>query len=509
IVRKLREAFLAIQLERRFTKDEILTFYLNSAYFGGGAYGVSAAADRYFAKSASMLSVGEAALLAGLLQAPSRLSPFNNPDAAEARMQLVLDAMKHNRALTSEAIEEVETTPVYLRNDPLFRAPYFLDAAQKEAEALRKAIFPVPPRLVFSTTLSSQFQSALEASISTHLVDLPPSAEIAAVLLDRDGAVRALVGGLDFQNSQFNRVVDARRQPGSAFKPFIYLAALEEGYSLQDLVLDEPIQIGNWRPDNYKSNYYGEVSLEFALAKSANAAAIRLQETTGRKRVRESARRMGIDSKLSAGPAMALGVDTVTPLELARAYAPFANGGFRITPYFIERVDDGLGGVLRQREKSYFDLAGEPDAINGMRRMLRTVVLEGTGRAAQIEGAFVAGKTGTTQSNRDAWFVGFADGLTLAIWIGRDDNQPMEDITGGGLPAKIWRDAMAPIVGDDPFRGRSDGSTVEWSPSTTQAADRYDPDTSVPSLSAVMPAPTDDQLADKASISDLLEELEN
>ncbi|MBI1393525.1 MAG: PBP1A family penicillin-binding protein [Alphaproteobacteria bacterium] len=451
IIRKLQEAFLAIRLERRFTKDELLALYLNRAYFGGGAYGIAAAADRYFDKAPTELSVGEAAILAGLLQAPTRYAPNAHPEIAGERAREVLVAMVDAGFLDYFAAEEIASRPIRLRRDPLFAAPYFLDAARRETRDLFGDDRQMPVDAIVRTTLSASAQKALvdgvDAGIS--LARLPGDVEVAAVLIDGAGAVRAMIGGRDYAASQFNRAVDARRQPGSAFKPFVFLAALEAGASPYDVVSDTPVGVAGWRPSNYGDKFHGDVSLTEALAVSANAATIRVQETIGRPVVRAAARRMGVSSPLSDGPALALGVDVMTPLELAAAYAPFANGGYRVKPYFVERIADPLGRTVERREASYYDRAAEPWAIERMKGMLRAVVTEGTGRAAAIPGVDVGGKTGTSQESRDAWFVGYARGYVLAVWTGRDDNTPMQDITGGGAAAVLWREAMGRVLASD------------------------------------------------------------
>jgi penicillin-binding protein 1A len=267
--------------------------------------------------------------------------------------------------------------------------------------------------------------------------------EAAAVILDREGAVRAMIGGRDYTKSQFNRATQARRQPGSAFKPFVYLAGLERGETADDLVLDAPIEVGAWSPGNYKDKYYGEVTLREALARSLNSAAVRVQERSGRTRVRDVAKRMGWPGELTLGPSLALGVDTISPLDFAGAYAPFANGGFRVKTHVIDRIETSDGEIVYQRNGSIFEEAASASVIAEANDMMMSVTAWGTGRAAAIPGYRVAGKTGTSQGSRDAWFAGHAGGLVGVVWVGRDDDKSMHEVTGGRAPAVIWREMLA------------------------------------------------------------------
>jgi penicillin-binding protein 1A len=439
--RKVQELMLALWLERRFTKDEILTLYLNRVYFGAGAYGVDAASWRYFSKPARSLTLAESALLAGLLKAPSQLAPDRNPEDAGARARLVVDNMLEAGFITREAAARAYATPIRLAASRMGTAPWFIDYAAREARSRAKG---VDADLIVRTTFDAKLQEALETGVAAGaaLAGLDPSLEVAAVLMEKDGAVRAIVGGRDFSASQFNRAVDARRQSGSAFKPFVFLAAMEAGVSPDDLVEDAPIAIGRWAPSNYKNHYFGETSVRQALAHSMNAATIRLQEAIGRSAVRRMARRMGVEGELADGPALALGVDSISPLALARAYAPFANGGYRVEARALARIDLGDGGVLWRSEGGYAERAASPQSIEALNDMLAEVVRTGTGKSAKLSRALAHGKSGTTQESRDAWFAGHADGLVCVVWIGRDDNQPMGDMTGGAAPAIIWREAM-------------------------------------------------------------------
>lgn len=439
--RKIQELLLALWLEHRFTKDEILTLYLNRVYFGAGAYGVDAASYRYFAKPARELTVGEAAVLAGLLKAPTRYAPTRNPEDAGQRARLVVDAMEEAKFLTPLEAARARKEPVRIASPRFASAPYFVDHLMQEARALSQG---VDADLIVQTTFDPALQAALEAGVEAGLglAALPPEAQLAAVIVDAEGAVRAMIGGRSYRQSQFNRASQARRQPGSAFKPFVYLAALEAGMAPDDVVLDAPVVIDKWRPDNYRGRYYGEVTLTEALTRSLNSAVIRVQEQTGRSAVRILARRMGLENTATRGPALALGVDAVTPLELAGAYAPLVNGGFRARVHAIDSIRTADGQLVYRRDTAMVDVAASFKSVRRLNEMLAEVVRSGTGRAAAIEGWRVCGKTGTTQDSRDAWFAGHVGGLVGVVWTGRDDNAPVKDLVGGGAPAIIWREAM-------------------------------------------------------------------
>lgn len=439
--RKIQELLLALWLEHRFTKDEILTLYLNRVYFGAGAYGVDAASYRYFGKPARRLTIGEAAILAGLLKAPARYAPTRNPEDAGQRARLVLDEMQKAGFLTPGEARRAAAAPVALAAPRFGEAPYFVDYLMQQARSLSRG---VDADLVVQTTFDPALQTALEAGLQSGLQisSSPSEAQAAAVIVDAEGAVRAMIGGRNYRESQFNRAVQARRQPGSAFKPFVYLAALEAGMSPSDKVLDAPIAIDNWRPDNYGGHYYGVVTLTRALAKSLNSATIRVQERIGRSAVRIVARRMGYEHASTHGPALALGVDATSPLELAGAYAPLTNGGFRARVHAINTIKTADGQLVYKRQTAMVDVAASFQSVQYLNAMLQEVVRSGTGRRAAIDGWNVAGKTGTTQDSRDAWFAGHAGGLVCVVWLGRDDDKPMPGMVGGGAPAIIWRETM-------------------------------------------------------------------
>lgn len=453
--RKMQEFFLAFWLERQFSKDEILTLYLNRVYFGAGAYGIDAASHRYFAKPAQKLTLAEAAILAGLLKAPSHYAPNRNPADAGHRARLVVDAMLDAGFITGAQAQNAYQAPVKVEISQFAGAPYFVDFAISEAKTLAKG---VDADLSIRSTYDPSLQEALESGMiaGAAIAGLEPSIEIAAVIIDGEGAVKALAGGRDYRVSQFNRATHARRQPGSAFKPFVFLAAIEQGRDPLDFLEDAPVTIGKWSPENYKSQYYGEVTMTEALARSLNGATVRLQEETGRGAVRLAAKRMGLKGPMTQGPALALGVDLVTPLELAAAYAPFANGGYRVEPHGVERIDLGDGERIFERRARYLDAAASPQSIRRMNEMLAATAEWGTGKAARLSRARAYGKTGTTQDNRDAWFAGHAGGLICVVWVGRDDNGSMGDVTGGGAPAAIWREILERALIARPPMGRAD-----------------------------------------------------
>ncbi|MBT8471944.1 MAG: PBP1A family penicillin-binding protein [Marinicaulis sp.] len=441
--RKLQELLLAFWLEQKFSKQEILTLYLNRIYFGAGAYGVDAASYRYFGKSARNVSVSEAAILAGLIKAPSRYAPTSNPVTAGKRARLVIDQMVDAGFLTRQDADAAVREPVALAGSPDAAAPYFVDYALQEA---RKLASGIDANLIVRTSFNRNTQIAAEMGLIAGVALAPDDlkdVQTALVILDGEGAVKAMIGGRDYRESQFNRATQARRQPGSAFKPIVYLAALNVGYGPNDIVLDAPVSIGAWSPANYNDKYFGEATLRDGLARSMNAAAVRVQEHVGRDQVRQAARDLGWTGALNPGPALALGTDAISPLQLAGIYAPFMNGGFRIAPHVVERIETDSGELIYERKGAFIEQAIAPSVARKLDEMLQAVVETGTGGAAEIPGYRSAGKTGTTQDNRDAWFAGYAGNLVGVVWVGHDDNSPMDGVTGGRAPALIWREAMA------------------------------------------------------------------
>ena len=435
--RKVQEALLALWLERKFTKDEILSLYLNRVYLGSGTYGVDAAARRYFDKAASEVSLYEAAQLAGLLKAPSRYNPVSDYQRAGERTRVVLNAMVEAGFITPEAARHAEATKPAQPRLTSRRARYYADWVIAQ---IGDYVGRIDSDLTVVTTLDPRLQNIAEDELAAILAEEGAqrgAGQAAFVALTPDGAVRAMVGGRDYAESQFNRSVQALRQPGSAFKVFVYLAAMEAGWRPDDRMTDAPVAVGDWRPQNYDERYYGEVTLREGFARSLNSVAVRLTEQVGRERVAEAARRLGITSDLEVAPSLALGASEVTLLELANAYATFANGGRGVWPFGILEIRDVTGRVLyRRRGEGPGPLVGAYN-VDLMTNLMTASVEWGTGKAAQI-GRPAAGKTGTSQEFRDAWFIGFTRELVAGAWFGNDDGRPMAAVTGGGLPAKLW-----------------------------------------------------------------------
>jgi penicillin-binding protein 1A len=430
--RKVQEVLLTLWLERHFSKQEILEIYLNRVYLGSGAWGMDAAAKLYFGASARRLSLAQAAVLAGLPRAPSRFNPRVNPGAALVRGKDVLNAMVEAGVISAD---QAQAAGAQIAFAPSPMAPgWFADWVAEQSQA----VLAPDADAVLRTTLDNRDQAAAEARL-TALLDGPGAAanvgQGAVVIIDAaSGAVRAMVGGRNFRESPFNRAVLARRQPGSSFKPFVWLTALETGMTPDDMVLDGPIRIGTWSPVNFERRYSGEISLEEALAQSVNTASVRLLlRSGGAKAVAATAARLGIAEKLPNDASLALGTGEVGLLELTASYAPFFNGGNRVTPFGLERAPHQPQPVI------------EPEQAAMMARMLGAVVSRGTGRPAAVPGHVVAGKTGTTQDFRDAWFIGSVKGMLIGVWLGNDDNTPMKGVMGGGLPARLFHDIAMSI----------------------------------------------------------------
>jgi penicillin-binding protein 1A len=431
--RKVQELLLTLWLEHTFSKREILEIWLNRVYLGSGTWGMDAAARMYFGISARHVSLWQAAMLAGLPRAPSRFNPRTDPRVAAARAREVLTAMAETGAITAEQAHAAEAQIAFPPAPPLATG-WFADWVADQAQSL--APESVDTKLV--TTLDAHQQAVAEARLTALLEGPGVAAGVtqgAVVVLDMaTGAVRAMVGGRDYRQSQFNRAVLARRQPGSAFKPFVWLAALEQGVRPDDTVLDAPIRIGNWSPVDFERQYLGEITVEEALAQSINTAAVRLlQEAGGPRAVANEAARLGIADKLPNNASLALGTGEVGLLELTSAYAAFFNGGERVVPFGI--------AALQVAPRPAID----PDLADMMARMMTAVVTRGTGRAAGVPGHLVAGKTGTTQDYRDAWFIGRFDDEIIGIWLGNDDNRPMKSVQGGGLPARLYHDIAVTV----------------------------------------------------------------
>jgi penicillin-binding protein 1A len=416
--------------------------YLNRVYFGSGAYGVEAASRRYFGKSARDVTLAEAALLAGLLKAPSRLSPARDPKAAEDRAQLVLSAMRQEGMIGEKELTMAMSAPATRAAAYWTGSEHYV--ADRIMEELPGLIGDVRSDIIVDATVDFTLQELAENSIRRLIQEEGKKLDVsqgALVSIDNSGAVRAMVGGYDYANSQFDRASEARRQPGSAFKPFVFLAALEQGRTPDSLRNDAPIRIGKWKPENYNGKYYGKVTLSTALAKSLNSVAAQLTMEVGPAAVIEVAQRMGIESTLQANVSLALGTSEVTPLELTAAYVPFANGGYRPDVHFIQRVTTTSGEVLYENSGGATPRVVRPEIIGMMNAMMTGTVETGTARKAAFAWP-AAGKTGTSQNSRDAWFVGYTANLTTGVWFGNDDGKPMKKVTGGALPAQAWHEFM-------------------------------------------------------------------
>ena len=457
LMRKITEAFLALWLEANLTKDEILKLYLDRAYMGGGAFGVVAAAEFYFDKDVRDLTMAESAMLAGLYKAPAGFAPHINLAAARLRASEVLSNMVEAGFMTEGQVLFSRLNPASAVPRDTASAPnFFLDWVYEEVQD----IAPEGERvLVVRSTLDPRLQAGSERAVVGTLTESGRAyrvREAAAVLMENDGAVRAMVGGRDYGQSQFNRAVHALRQPGSSFKVFVYSTALENGYTPNSIVVDAPINIGGWSPRNYGRSYSGRVTLMTALARSINTIPVRLAEAIGRDLIVETAYNMGIRSELPITRPLPLGVAEVTPLDMASAYASLANGGYRTAGYAITEMRNLDGQIVYDRTA---DGPAAPriltaETVTGMNRMLHRVIEAGTARRAQLPGISAAGKTGTTQAYRDAWFIGYTGRYTASVWYGNDDFTPTANLTGGRLPAMTWqaimdvahRDAQRPLL---------------------------------------------------------------
>lgn len=457
IERKVQEVLLALWLEQKYTKTQILEMYLNRVYLGSGSYGVAAASRRYFNKTAKEVSLPEAALLAGLLKAPSRLSPARDPKAARERAELVLAAMRDQGKIGSK---ELNTA----LGEPATRAASYWTGseqyvADRVMEELPELIGEVPSDIIVESTVDLGLQKLGEASIRDLIAKNGEKLDVsqgALVSVDGTGAVRALVGGYDYANSQFDRASEAKRQPGSAFKAFVYLSALEKGLTPESIRNDAPIRIGKWTPGNYNGKYFGRVTLAEALARSLNSVSAQLVMEVGPATVVSIAHRLGIESNLTANASLALGTSEVTLLELTDSFVPFANGGYKAPVHIIRRVTTNSGKLLYEYKGPAPDRVVSPRNLSMMNAMLSQTIETGTATKARF-GWPAAGKTGTSQNFRDAWFIGYTSNLTTGVWFGNDNGKPTKKITGGSLPAIAWKDFMvaahkgvpvAPLPGD-------------------------------------------------------------
>ena len=443
VSRKIQEAILALWLEHKFSKDQILELYLNRVYFGSGAYGVEAASEHYFGHSAREASLAESAVLAGLMKAPSKLAPDRNPEGANERAAQVLTAMAQEGHISESQAKQALGQPAQARRDARSGSVNYV--ADYVMDSLANTIGAIDEDIVVSTTVDERLQQAAENALAEELNkkgDKFGVTQGALVSIEPDGAVRALVGGRNYAESQFNRAVSAKRQPGSAFKPFVYLAGLEHGLTPESVKEDAPINLKGWQPENYSHEYMGPVTLTRALSLSLNTVAIRVGLEAGPKTVAKTAHRLGIKSELQINPSIALGTSEVTPLELVTAYAPFANGGIGVTPHVITKVTTASGKFLYQAKAEALGRVVDPQYVAMMNRMMQETLLTGTARKAELPGWQAAGKTGTSQDFRDAWFIGYTSHLVTGVWLGNDDNSPTKKASGGNLPVEIWSHYM-------------------------------------------------------------------
>ena len=462
VSRKLQEIVLALWLEHKFSKTQILDLYLNRVYFGSGAYGVEAAAQRYFGKSARQLTLPEAAMLAGLVQSPSRLAPNHNPDGAVRRAALVIADMATLKMISESAAKLALAHPARaIKPAGAGTVNYVADWVM---DAVNDIVGNIDQDIVVETTIDPVLQSAAEQALVGTLSQKGDKFNIgegALVAMTPDGVVRALVGGRNYGESQFNRAIDAKRQPGSAFKPFVYLTALEHGLTPDTVREDAPIAVKGWKPENYEHQYWGPVTLTQALANSLNTVSVRLTLEFGPDAVIRTAYRLGITSQLEPNVSIALGTSEVSPFELVSAYATFANGGLAISPHVVERIRTADGKMLYERSAQPLGRIVDARYVGMMSTMMQQTLVSGTARAASLPGWQAAGKTGTSQDYRDAWFIGYTSHLVTGVWLGNDDNSPTMRAVGGGLPVEIWSRFMkvahagiAPVL----LPGVTDGS---------------------------------------------------
>src|SRR4051812_1240516 len=469
-VRKIKEAILAMALERKFSKDQILELYLNRVYFGGGAYGIDAASRKFFGHGADHLSLGEAAIIAGLVKAPSNYSPTADVEAARDRSSVVLETMVRNGFISASDAASVDPAKIRVQQTTSNNSVrYFTDWALPQLDTL---IDQTTDPIDVWTTLDPGMQVAGDKAIRANA---PDGTQGALVAIDRDGAVRAMVGGKDYVNSIYNRGTQAERQPGSAFKLFVYLSALESGMKPTDTIVDEPVTINGWTPRNSTRTNLGPVTLREAFSRSINTISAKIGQQVGFSTIADMARRFGITTAISTYPSMVLGSSDVRLIEMTRAFASVANNGVAVTPYGIRRVVTADGRLLYQHDTDEGRVLVAPWVAGEMTDLLQSAVLSGTGRAAQI-GRPVAGKTGTTTSNKDGWFIGFSSGLTTGVWMGRDDAKPIGGLYGGTAPARAFHDFMVTAVANrppEPFETQVPMPDWQLSPEEEYMGDEY------------------------------------
>ncbi len=455
--RKAREAILAMAMEWKFSKDQILELYLNKVYFGGGSYGIDAASRRFFGHSATEMSLSEAAVIAGLVKAPSRFAPTADPAAALRRANVVLSVMVDVGVISAAEAANAKPAEVELaRQSGQNSARYFTDWVLPQLDFL---IDEGTAALDVWTTLDLDMQRAATAAVQANV---PAGAQGALVAIDRGGEVRAMVGGTDYVTSNYNRAVTAVRQPGSAWKLFVYMAALEAGYRVDEIVVDEPVTIGGWSPRNSTGRFAGDMTLRTAFANSVNTVAAQLGQDVGFSAVAGMARRLGITTPVNTQPSMVLGTAETRVIDMTAAYAAVARGGVTIEPFGIAKVTTSEGTMLYQRPAQVGSKQVDDWVAGGITDLLQSAVAGGTGRAAQI-GRPVAGKTGTTSSNKDGWFLGFSSGMTTGVWMGRDDARAVGGLQGGRAPARAFADFMRVAVAKRPVEPfNTDVTPPDW-----------------------------------------------
>ena len=438
--RKLHELILSIWLEIRFSKQQILSIYLNRVYLGSGTYGVQAASEKYFNKKVEDLNLYECAVIASLLKAPSRYNPIANKDLSKKRASLVLESMTKDKMITEEKVKQAkDNNQKYSKfTTPPKSTRYFIDWLLPRVKAYVREI---NEDLIVRTTLDVKLQKIAEESLNKITLNYPSADQSALVGLDLDGGVISMIGGRDYGDSQFNRVTQAKRQPGSAFKLFVYLAGIENGLLPEDIIIDSKVNINGWSPKNYKDNYLGEVSIEDAFSKSINTVAVKISEKIGRDKVIKMAKIMGINSPILNNPSLALGTSEVNLLELTAAYDVLANNGNGVFVHGIRSIENTDGENLFTRKIQGPGKILEATVVKTMTQMMEETIKTGTGKKARLNRP-AAGKTGTSQSLRDAWFVGFTSNIVVGVWFGNDDDSPMKKITGGTAPAILWNDFM-------------------------------------------------------------------
>ncbi|MGF7148314.1 penicillin-binding protein 1A [Sphingomonas zeicaulis] len=499
--RKGREMILALAMERKFSKDQILELYLNKVYFGGGAYGIDAASRKFFGHPATALSLEEAAIIAGLVKAPSHYSPTADTEAAVGRAEVVLDVMRDAGAINAEQAAAAQPGSVKFAPEPKSNSVrYFTDWALPQLDTL---ISERKEPLEVWTTLDLGMQRAADAAIRGNV---PGGAQGALVALDRDGSVRAMVGGTDYVNSIYNRATQSQRQPGSAFKLFVYLAALEAGYTPDSEVVDEPVTINGWSPRNSSGRYSGKITLRTAFAYSINTVAAKIGVDVGTATIAEVARRFGIGTPLNTQPSMVLGTADVRLIDMTRAFASISAKGVAVTPFGITKVTTADRSVLYEHRTDTSRVLVAPAVAAQMTDLMQTAVATGTGRAAQI-GRPVAGKTGTTSSNKDGWFLGFSSGITTGVWMGRDDAKAVGGLQGGRAPAGAFRDFMKVAVANRPVeRFDTEVTLPEWQLEPDEEAYFGNPDMGAPADDNGMPGDPAAPLGDGMGMPDETEE---